>query len=266
MSCHVCKTIEEHCRKLRVCAKCLSRSYCSRECQLKHWKTGHKKECKGLKNLRDGMELRSADSVSAFGDPPPASEIDRHNALAQNFEQKVEFLFDYKVDTTKGDAWNQHVQDIMSRDPSTRTKTISVDMVVLDCAGYFRRSDEKLRTFSLKIEPCLAIFQSIRSHPHGMWGFQQFCYASADDPIWDNGPDMGPWTCYKCQNPDTRRSSMSFKFSSYEHQAQHQAQQKINMLVFRLPVCPQCIPSASRDVLSIETYVRKLCRKSHLTL
>jgi hypothetical protein len=55
------------------------------------------------------MEVHGADSVSAIGDPPPASEIDQHNALAQNFEQKVEFSFDYKVDTTKGAAWNQHV-------------------------------------------------------------------------------------------------------------------------------------------------------------
>jgi hypothetical protein len=266
MSCHVCKKIEEHCENLRCCSKCKSRSYCSKECQHKHWKTGHKIECRNLQYIREGMEVHSADTVSAIGDPPPASEIDRHNARAQKFEQKVEFSFDYKVDTTKGAAWNQHVQDIMSRDPSTRTETGGVEMIVLDCAGYFLRSDENLRMFKFNSEPCLAIFQSIRSHPHGMWGFEQFCYTSAEDHIWKNGPNMGPWTCYKCQNPETRHSSMSFKFSTYNNQGQHQGQQKVKMLVFRLPVCPQCVPSASREVLSIETEVRKVCRASQLTL
>jgi hypothetical protein len=260
MSCHVCKKLEEHCESLRCCSKCKSRSYCSKECQLKHWKTGHKKECSGLQNIRDNMALRSADSVSAIGDPPPASEIDGYNARAQHFEQQIEFSFDCQVDTTKGNSWNRHVQDIMSRDPSTRTKTASVDMIVLDCTDMFRRSDGKVRKFSLKIEPCLAIFQSIRSDPHGGWGFQHFCYMTADDPIWENGPNKGPWTCYKCQNPETRRSSMSCKFSLFP------APQKVLMVVFRLPVCPQCVPSASREVLSIETKVRKMCRETQLTL
>jgi hypothetical protein len=133
-------------------------------------KTGHKKECGNLQILRDGMELCSADSVSAVGDPPPASQIDRHNRLVQRFEQKVKFSFNYNVDTTKFDAWKQHVQDFASRDPSTGTRTASVEMVVLDCADYFRRSDRNLRMFKLQIEPCLAIFQSIRSPPPWLMG------------------------------------------------------------------------------------------------
>jgi len=31
--------------RLRKCAKCHRASYCSRKCQVKHWKAGHKKEC-----------------------------------------------------------------------------------------------------------------------------------------------------------------------------------------------------------------------------
>jgi hypothetical protein len=259
MSCHVCKKLEEHCESLRCCSKCKSRSYCSKECQLKHWKTGHKKECSGLQNIRDNMALRSADSVSAIGDPPPASEIDGYNARAQHLEQQIEFSFDCQVDTAKANAWNQHVQDVISRNPSKGTKTADVEMIVLDCADFFRRSDDKLGKFSIKIEPCLASFQSIRSHPDGVWGFQHFCYISADDMIWKK-LKMGPWACYKCQNPDTRYSSMSFKFTATA------AQPKVLMFVFRLPVCPQCASSASREVLGIESKVREMCREIQLTL
>ena len=33
--------------KLMMCARCKSFSYCSRDCQVKHWKAGHKVDCKG---------------------------------------------------------------------------------------------------------------------------------------------------------------------------------------------------------------------------
>jgi hypothetical protein len=33
--------------KLKACAQCKTFSYCSKECQVKHWKAGHKLECKG---------------------------------------------------------------------------------------------------------------------------------------------------------------------------------------------------------------------------
>ena len=32
--------------KLKVCARCKAFSYCSKECQVKHWKAGHKVDCK----------------------------------------------------------------------------------------------------------------------------------------------------------------------------------------------------------------------------
>ena len=34
-------------KKLKKCARCKSFCYCSRECQIKHWKAGHKVDCKG---------------------------------------------------------------------------------------------------------------------------------------------------------------------------------------------------------------------------
>ena len=33
--------------KLKLCARCKSFAYCSKECQVKHWKAGHKVDCKG---------------------------------------------------------------------------------------------------------------------------------------------------------------------------------------------------------------------------
>ena len=32
-------------KKFQKCAKCQPVRYCGRDCQLKHWKAGHKKEC-----------------------------------------------------------------------------------------------------------------------------------------------------------------------------------------------------------------------------
>ena len=50
-----CSTLMEICancgnrekEKLKVCARCKSFSYCSKECQIKHWKAGHRVDCKG---------------------------------------------------------------------------------------------------------------------------------------------------------------------------------------------------------------------------
>lgn len=39
-------TSEETKNKLKVCSRCKAFSYCSKECQVKHWKAGHKKDCK----------------------------------------------------------------------------------------------------------------------------------------------------------------------------------------------------------------------------
>ena len=39
-------------RPLRSCPQCLVAQYCSRECQVKHWKDGHKRECKRLQTVQ----------------------------------------------------------------------------------------------------------------------------------------------------------------------------------------------------------------------
>ena len=32
--------------KLKICSRCKAFSYCSKECQVNHWKAGHKRDCK----------------------------------------------------------------------------------------------------------------------------------------------------------------------------------------------------------------------------
>ena len=43
--CHNCGKVATEDQPLKPCAQCLSRAYCSRECQRIAWKSGHKKEC-----------------------------------------------------------------------------------------------------------------------------------------------------------------------------------------------------------------------------
>jgi len=47
------------------CSKCLVAIYCSRECQVSAWKTGHKAKCKSLKHIHDSQmeSLEAVDSV-----------------------------------------------------------------------------------------------------------------------------------------------------------------------------------------------------------
>ncbi|BDA50305.1 hypothetical protein COCOBI_15-4340 [Coccomyxa sp. Obi] len=46
--CHVmCAQCEKLCDKLQKCGACELMSYCSRKCQVKHWKAGHKQACGG---------------------------------------------------------------------------------------------------------------------------------------------------------------------------------------------------------------------------
>ena len=42
--CHGCKGKHEE-SKLRKCSKCHKARYCSKPCQIKHWRNGHKLEC-----------------------------------------------------------------------------------------------------------------------------------------------------------------------------------------------------------------------------
>jgi hypothetical protein len=43
--------------KLNYCSKCKCRLYCNETCQLAHWKSSHKRECKYLRTLRDVPQI-----------------------------------------------------------------------------------------------------------------------------------------------------------------------------------------------------------------
>ncbi len=53
---------------LSACSRCKVTLYCSRECQVAHWKDGHKAECKKLAMMEFGVEI----------DPP---KTDRHSVM-----------------------------------------------------------------------------------------------------------------------------------------------------------------------------------------
>jgi MYND finger len=41
---------------LRKCSSCKSVGYCGKECQTKHWKMGHKLDCKALDKWKEAMK------------------------------------------------------------------------------------------------------------------------------------------------------------------------------------------------------------------
>ena len=60
-----------HSKKLKQCAVCEAVSYCSRDCQVKHWKDGHKKDCV--------KKYRPLEGIARFL-PPGASVENMKNA------------------------------------------------------------------------------------------------------------------------------------------------------------------------------------------
>jgi hypothetical protein len=54
----MCACCEEHYKRtaLRKCGQCLGVLYCSRECQVKHWKEGHKQHCKEIAAAMEAIQ------------------------------------------------------------------------------------------------------------------------------------------------------------------------------------------------------------------
>ena len=46
--CATCGTPKTTRRPLNACSQCHTTNYCNRDCQMTHWKTGHKRACKRL--------------------------------------------------------------------------------------------------------------------------------------------------------------------------------------------------------------------------
>ena len=62
--CTVCKKTAQDETKLSLCAKCKSALYCSRDCQLKDWKSGHKAACKSMSKRVETEALKGASGNS----------------------------------------------------------------------------------------------------------------------------------------------------------------------------------------------------------
>eukprot|EP00548_Thalassiothrix_antarctica_P009118 CAMPEP_0194157676 /NCGR_PEP_ID=MMETSP0152-20130528/72882_1 /TAXON_ID=1049557 /ORGANISM="Thalassiothrix antarctica, Strain L6-D1" /LENGTH=380 /DNA_ID=CAMNT_0038866255 /DNA_START=77 /DNA_END=1219 /DNA_ORIENTATION=+ len=68
--------------KLFRCGSCKAQSYCSKECQIKHWKSGHKEECKKyLDNL--------ANAISSFPSDQPAEEFKAFTRVFKVWRERV---------------------------------------------------------------------------------------------------------------------------------------------------------------------------------
>jgi hypothetical protein len=60
--CDLCRKEETQEEKLSICSRCKSRTYCSKECQVNHWKSVHKNECKGLSQQRESRLAQNTSS------------------------------------------------------------------------------------------------------------------------------------------------------------------------------------------------------------
>lgn len=177
---------------------------------------------------------------------PPEKDVDAFNRCARHFENSVEFRMDADEEQeANGTIWNNHVQEIMARDPATREKTVTVNVMVMDASDLYRRSDETLFTFKYITQPCLASYMTIESHPLGEYGFKEFVFITLQETIWNKKP----WLCFKCQSPDTRYSSLSCKILSSGGNG-------ISMLILKLPACLKCLPEALCEKAGLETKIK----------
>ena len=76
--CDACQKVTMDQPKMMICASCKGRYYCSKECQKKHWKAGHKKLCTAefaaaiqSKTVRLCQRIMALLSMDARPDTPP---------------------------------------------------------------------------------------------------------------------------------------------------------------------------------------------------
>jgi len=55
-SSYVCENVEPYVGAYLLCSRCKAKYYCSEECHIRHWKDGHKKECKKLKEKKKNFK------------------------------------------------------------------------------------------------------------------------------------------------------------------------------------------------------------------
>jgi MYND finger/Sel1 repeat len=54
--------------RFQSCSKCKSVKYCSRECQVEHWKNGHKSQCKTLEKSKEEMKGMNRNNLALLVD------------------------------------------------------------------------------------------------------------------------------------------------------------------------------------------------------
>lgn len=58
-SSYSCENVESHPREFKVCSLCEIVKYCSRECQIQHWKDGHKKISKKIRKKKKKEKMKN---------------------------------------------------------------------------------------------------------------------------------------------------------------------------------------------------------------
>jgi hypothetical protein len=245
-SCYVCKTnatAAGRCQKLYACSICKSRSYCSKECQKQDWTAGgHKQECSTLKMVRDGFS-KGQDELE-MGDPLPPDVI-KHVNQAIRERKKTGFEFDCRCRKDKRyQDLQEHTEEILARDPSLRTKPITMHTTIVDFTSYRASADRMvMRTCTFLAKGTfLARLLSVQSRPQGEWAFCQQINRLLDEAIWKSRP----WLCFQCQSPETRGTSMTAKFLFRK-----QVEEDMLMKIYRLPVCFECMPAATHQLPAI---------------
>jgi len=51
---------------LKACTACGAAEYCNKDCQVKHWKAGHKKECKRIRREREEQRKKARQDAEKF--------------------------------------------------------------------------------------------------------------------------------------------------------------------------------------------------------
>lgn len=170
--------------------------------------------------IRDHLDATNV--TSHVGDMPLAAVVDFFNKKVHRLiESSVDFTMDAAV---KGKIWNGHAQEIMAKDPTTRTNTFEVDVCVMDISDLYRRNDSKVAHFQHKMEPFLACYLTVDSHPLGEYGFKEFVCCNLEEVTWKSKGLL----CFKCQDPDTRYTSFAHKHLIYGTK---------KIILVKLPVC-----------------------------
>uniref|UniRef100_A0A7S0S731 MYND-type domain-containing protein n=1 Tax=Mantoniella antarctica TaxID=81844 RepID=A0A7S0S731_9CHLO len=65
-ACHACGELSAG-KKFNRCARCKMVSYCSKDCQVRSWKSAHKAECRSNHDFRNGDLVLIHDTTDLFG-------------------------------------------------------------------------------------------------------------------------------------------------------------------------------------------------------